>query len=150
MRRGRPKQFVELRDEQREELLRWTRRHSTAQALALRARIILACAEGGDDTVIAKRLGIFRITVGKWRRRYLHRGTDGLLDEPRPATPRTITDADVERVIVRTLEMKPRDATQWSNRSLAAVVGISKSTRPSSSRKIRSSSRRCATSSGST
>lgn len=128
MRRGRPKQVVQLTEDDREELLRWTRRHSTAQALALRARIILACADGGDDVLVAERLGIFRTTVGKWRRRYVRSGRDGLLDEPRPGAPRTITDADVERIIVRTLETKPRDATQWSSRSMAAAVGISKST----------------------
>jgi transposase len=128
MRRGRPKQFVQLSDEDREELLRWTRRPSTGQALAQRARIVLACAEGGDDTQIAERLGLFRTTVGKWRRRFLRRGTDGLLDEPRPGAPRTVSDADVERVIVRTLETKPRDATQWSRRSMASAVGISSST----------------------
>lgn len=128
MRRGRPKQLVELTDAQREELLRWTRRATTAQALALRARIVLACAEGGDDTAVGARLGIYRITVGKWRRRFLKRGADGLLDEPRPGAPRTVTDAEVERVVVRTLETKPRDATQWSTRSMAAAVGISKST----------------------
>jgi|SRR5215470_1614431 len=128
MRRGRPKQVIRLTDDQREELLRWTRRSSTAQALALRARVILACNEGGDDTEVARRLGVYRNTVGKWRRRFLRRGTDGLLDEPRPGAPRTISDADVERVLVRTLETKPRDATQWSRRSMAAAVGISSTT----------------------
>ena len=90
MPRGRRKTDVVLTDEQREELLLWTRRPTTAQALALRARIILACAEGGDDIQIGKRVGAHRTTVGKWRRRYLSMGTDGLLDEPRPGAPRKI------------------------------------------------------------
>ena len=128
MKRGRPKRQVELDTGAREELLRWTRRSTTAQALALRARIVLACAEGGDDSAIARRLGINRATVGKWRRRFLRRGTDGLLDEPRPGAPRTVSDGEVEQIVVRTLESKPRDATQWSRRSMAAATGISPST----------------------
>jgi transposase len=127
MRRGRPKRIVELTTEQREELLRWTRRPTTAQALALRARIILACAEGGDDVEVAARLGIIRDTVGRWRRRFVEHGADGLLDEPRPGAPRKISDADVERVITMTLETKPRDATHWSTRSMAKAVGMSQS-----------------------
>ncbi len=127
MSRGRPKRIVELTEEQREELLRWTRRATTAQALALRARIVLACAEGGDDGDVAERTGVCRATIGKWRRRFIAKGMDGLLDEPRPGTPRKISDADVERVIVRTLETKPRDATHWSTRSMAAEIGMSQS-----------------------
>jgi len=127
MSRGRPKRIVELTEEQREELLRWTRRATTAQALALRARVVLACAEGGDDCDVAERIGVCRTTIGKWRRRFIAKGMDGLLDEPRPGTPRKISDADVERVIVRTLETKPRDATHWSTRSMAAEIGMSQS-----------------------
>ena len=125
--RGRPKRIVELTDAQREELERWTRRATTAQSLALRARIVLSCEEGGDDLVVAERLGIDRNTVGKWRRRFIAKGMDGLLDEPRPGAPRKISDADVERVIVRTLETKPRDATHWSTRSMAEEMGMSQS-----------------------
>lgn len=124
---ARPKRVVELSAEQREELTRWTRRATTAQALALRARIILACAEGGDDVDVADRLDVGRVTVGKWRRRFLSKGMDGLLDEPRPGAPRKISDADVERLIVRTLETKPRDATHWSTRSMAAALGMTQS-----------------------
>jgi transposase len=127
MPRGEAKRIVSLSDDQREELVRWTRRSKTAQALALRARIILACADGGDDTEVAERLDIFRGTVGKWRRRFVAKGTDGLLDEPRPGAPRTITDADVEMVLTRTLETKPRDATHWSTRSLARELGMTQS-----------------------
>ncbi|HEY8072995.1 MAG TPA: IS630 family transposase [Labilithrix sp.] len=127
MARGRPKRIVELTDEQREELTRWTRRATTANALAMRARIILACADGGHDLAIAERIELAPATVGKWRRRFIERGMDGLLDEPRPGAPRKISDADVERVIVRTLETKPRDATHWSTRSMAAEIGMSQS-----------------------
>jgi transposase len=127
MTRGRPKRIVQLTVEQREELTRWTRRATTAQALAMRARVILACAEGGDDLEVAERAGVNRTTVGKWRRRFVAKGIDGLLDEPRPGAPRKISDADVERVIVRTLETKPRDATHWSTRSMATEAGMSQS-----------------------
>lgn len=127
MARGRPKQIVELTKEQREELVRWTRRSTTAQALAMRARIVLACAAGGDDLEVAEEVGANRTTVGKWRRRFIANGMDGLLDEPRPGAPRKISDADVERVIVRTLETKPRDATHWSTRSMAAEIGMTQS-----------------------
>jgi transposase len=127
MARGRKKTEVVLGDEQRKELLRWTRRPTTAQGLALRARIILSCAEGGHDGEIGKRVGADRTTVGKWRRRYLAKGVDGLLDEPRPGAPRKITDDHVERVIAKTLESKPIDATHWSTRSMARTVDMSQS-----------------------
>lgn len=114
--------------EEREALERWLRRPKTAQALAARARIILACADSdADDTALAKRLQVSRLTVGKWRRRFAARRLDGLLDEPRPGAPRKISDADVERVITHTLEKKPRDATHWSTRSMAEAVGMSQS-----------------------
>lgn len=127
MPRGRQKADVVLTVEQREDLLRWTRRPTTAQALALRARIILACAEGGHDAEIGARVGANRTTVGKWRRRYLAQGTDGLLDEPRPGAPRSIRDEQVERVIATTLESKPADATHWSTRSMARETGMTQS-----------------------
>lgn len=107
--------------------MRWTRRATTAQAHAQRARIVLSCAEGGDDVAVAERAGVNRTTVGKWRRRFIAKGMDGLLDEPRPGAPRKIGDADVERLIVRTLETKPRDATHWSTRSMAAESGMTQS-----------------------
>lgn len=125
--RGRPKRILSLTQEQRDELLRWTRRATTSQALALRARVVLGCADGGDDVAVADRLGVYRSTVGKWRRRFIARGLDGLLDEPRPGAPRLIGDDDVERVIVTTLEKKPRKATHWSTRLLAEEVGLSQS-----------------------
>lgn len=116
---------VVLADEERETLQRWAARPSSAQALALRCRIVLACAEGGTNIEVAGRLGIARGTVRKWRVRFVEDRLDGLHDEPRPGAPRKITDADVEKVIVKTLEESPRDATHWSTRSMAASVGMS-------------------------
>jgi transposase len=103
----------------------WVKRRSTAQGLALRARIVLACADGGSNLAVAARLGVNRKTVIRWRARFLRERLDGLTDEPRPGVPRTITDAQVEEVIVRTLEEVPDGATHWSKRELARRVGIS-------------------------
>ena len=111
-------------DEQRT-LENWVRRRSTAQGLAVRARIVLACAQGGSNVAVAARLGVDRHTVSKWRARFLRDRLGGLPDEPRPGVPRTITDAQVEEVVVRTLEEIPEGATHWSKRELAARVGIS-------------------------
>jgi len=118
---------IVLTDDEREQLQVWSRRPSSAQALALRSRIVLACADaaGESNTQIAQRIGIARPTVTKWRNRFAVDRLDGLLDEPRPGRPRTIADADVERVITTTLETVPKDATHWSTRSLAAEVGLS-------------------------
>ena len=96
--------------------------------LALRARIVLKCAEGHSDTAVAQVLRTTRATVGKWRRRFIANGCDGSLDEPRPGTSRSVGDDDVERVVVRTLESVPRGATQWSTRTMAAECGLSSST----------------------
>jgi transposase len=117
---------VVLSDEERDELERWTRRRSSAQALALRARIVLLAAEGLTNTQIAERVGSSRPPVTKWRNRFVERRLDGLSDEPRPGRPRTIADDKVEEVIVKTLETTPKDATHWSTRSMAAEVGLSR------------------------
>src|SRR6266568_239102 len=114
-----------LSDAERRTLENWAKRRKTAQGLALRARIVLACAEGRSNTAVAARLGISRTTVRKWRDRFLARRLDGLGDEPRPGVPRTISDAQVEEVVVRTLEEVPEGATHWSKRELARRVGIS-------------------------
>jgi len=116
-----------LSEDERDTLERWSRRPKSAQALALRCRIVLACAEGGSNIEVGERLGVTRATVGKWRRRFLVQRLDGLHDEPRPGAPRTVSDADVERVIVTTLEQTPRDATHWSTRSMATATGMSQS-----------------------
>jgi transposase len=125
MPRGRPLAVLTLEDRDRETLTRWTRRPKTAQALAQRARIVLAAADGRSNEAIAAELSVTPRTVGKWRRRYLERGPDGLLDEPRPGAPRTIGDDRVEAVITRTLEEKPTNATHWSTRSMARRMGMS-------------------------
>lgn len=114
-----------LSEVERQVLAGWESRRSTAQGLALRARIVLACAEGGSNTAVAVRLRLARSTVKKWRARFLTDRLDGLVDEPRPGAPRTISDAKVEEVVVRTLEEAPEGATHWSKRQLAARVGIS-------------------------
>ena len=106
---------VVLSDEEREVLERWARRPKSSQALALRCRIVLAAADGRSSTEIAEGLGCSRQTMGRWRGRFARRGLDGLHDEPRPGKPRSIGDADVERVIVKTLEEQPPHATHWSN-----------------------------------
>jgi transposase len=111
---------------ERETLQNWSRRPKSAQALALRARMILLCAAGRSNTEVAAELRITKQTVGKWRQRFLDKRLDGLLDEPRPGTPRRLSDADVERVLALTLESAPRNATHWSTRSLAEVSGLSR------------------------
>ena len=116
-----------LSEDERRTLENWVKRRSTAQGLALRARIVLACAQGGSNTAVAARLGVNFKTVSRWRARFLRERLDGLTDEPRPGVPRTITDAQVEEVVVRTLEEVPEGATHWSKRELARRVGISPS-----------------------
>src|SRR6266540_2687759 len=118
---------VVLEGEQRETLERWARRPKSSQALAFRCRVVLAAAEGRSSTEIAAELGCAGSTVGKWRGRFARRGIDGLHDEPRPGKPRSISDEDVERVIVKTLEEQPANATHWSTRSMAAATGMSQS-----------------------
>ena len=116
-----------LSTEEREALEAWLRRPKTAQALATRARIILACAEGKSRMVVARECGVIPWTVSKWRGRFIAGRLDGLLDEPRSGAPRKISDADVERVITLTLETTPLDATHWSTRSMAAKAGMTQS-----------------------
>jgi transposase len=128
MRTGRPIPPLTLTTEEREMLERWTRRPTTAQALAQRARIILSCAAGKTNTRVAREVRVTKQTVGRWRTRFLTARGDGLLDEPRPGAPRTIHDAQIEAVLTRTLESRPADATHWSTRSMAKASGLSRST----------------------
>ena|SRR5215211_6980508 len=109
--RGRPKPPLVLTDEERQTLERWSRRATTAQALALRCKIVLACADGATNKAVAERLGIWPQTVTKWRGRFVRDRLEGLADEPRPGRPRTITDAQVEQVITKTLEEPPPTTT---------------------------------------
>ena len=127
MRTGRPLAELAVTDGEAEALRRFARRPKSAQALALRSKIVLACAAGKSNSEVASELSITKQTVGKWRARFIEKRLDGLLDEPRPGTPRRIGDEQVERVLTLTLESTPRDATHWSTRSLAAHAGISRS-----------------------
>lgn len=124
---GRKLSVLILNDEEQETLQRWSRRPTTAKALAQRAQIILDCAEGKSSDDVAALNRVTRQTVGKWRSRFSSNRLDGLLDEPRPGAPRSISDGQVEDVITRTLETRPRGATHWSTRSMAKASGLSQS-----------------------
>src|SRR5689334_24333111 len=113
MRIGRPMPELVITTEERRTLQEWVRRPKSAQALVLRARIILMCSEGRSNSEVAGRFGVTKQMVGKWRGRFVERRLEGLLDEPRPGTPRKVGDAEVERVLALTLESLPRDATHW-------------------------------------
>jgi transposase len=124
--RGRPKAPLTLTDDERQTLQRWARRAKTAQALALRAKIVLACAEGATNQQVAEQLGIWPQTVGKWRGRFVRGQLEGLSDEDRPGRPRTIADERVEQVITKTLEEPPpHHDSHWSTRSMARATGLS-------------------------
>ena len=125
MRTGRPKAELIVSAEERVTLERWVRRRTSAQALALRAGIVLDCASGMSNTVVARRRRVSKQMVGKWRSRFVGRRVAGLLDEPRCGAPHTVEDAQIEAVIVRTLESLPQDATHWSTRSMAEASGLS-------------------------
>ena len=125
MRTGRPKALLTLSEEERRELESLARRRRSAPALAQRARMVLACAKGQDNKAVARRVRVAPATVGKWRQRFVDGRLEGLLDEPRPGAPRTITDKQIEDVIVQTLESTPRGATHWSTREMARATGLS-------------------------
>src|SRR5437867_4933518 len=125
MRTGRPIPPLTLTEDERDTLERWARRPTTARALAERARLVLECAAGKTNTVVARELRLTKQTIGKWRTRFLSQRLDGLLDEPRPGAPRRIGDTEVERVMRLTLETTPRDATHWSTRAMARRCGLS-------------------------
>jgi transposase len=127
MRMGRPIPELVLTTEELETLQRWARRPKPAQALAQRARLVLACAQGKSNTAVSREMDLTLQTIGKWRSRFVVHRLEGLLDESRPGAPRRIGDADVERVLTLTLEATPRDATHWSTRSLARRCGMSQS-----------------------
>jgi len=118
---------IVLSDDERAQLEAWARRRTSAQALALRSRIVLGAADGLKNIEIAERLGTGRPMVTKWRNRFAEHRLDGLTNDPRPGRPRTVTDEQVEQVIVRTLESAPRDATHWSTRSMAREAGLTQS-----------------------
>ena len=125
---GRPKPELVLSTEERLTLERLANRRKSAQAMAMRARIVINCAKGDTNREVAARLGVSEAMVGKWRRRFVEHRLDGLSDDPRPGAPRTVTDEQVEAVVVKTLEEKPTDATHWSTRSMAKEMGMSRTT----------------------
>jgi len=127
-RTGRPKALLDLTDEERDQLVRWSRRAKSAQALALRSRIVLGCAEGLSNTAVAERERVNQATVGKWRRRFIESRLDGLSDDPRPGRPPSVTAEQVEDVVVTTLESTPENATHWSRAKMAERTGLSPST----------------------
>ena len=127
-RTGRPKAVLTLTDAERSQLVSWSRRAKSSQALALRSKIVLACAEGVDNKSVAAQLRCNPVTVGKWRARFIAARLDGLVDEDRPGRPPSITLDQVEDVLVTTLEAKPANATHWSRTSMAKKSGLSKST----------------------
>jgi transposase len=128
MRTGRPKKPLVLTDEERERLESLAHRARSQAVVARRARVVLACAEGLENKVVAKKLRCSLGMVGKWRSRFLQARLEGLYDEPRPGAPRKVSDAEVEQVIIQTLERTPRGETHWSTRGLAKATGLSRMT----------------------
>src|SRR5437899_6751538 len=126
MRTGRRKVALILTDDERQRLDSLAHRSRSAAALARRARIILACAEGTDSKVVARRLHVTPATVCKWRGRFIRQRLDGLYDEPRPGAVRTVTDDHVEQVVIGTLETTPRGATRWGTGDRARAAGLSR------------------------
>jgi transposase/transcriptional regulator with XRE-family HTH domain len=127
-RTGRPKAELVLTEDERAQLMSWARRRKSAQALALRSRIVLACAAGADNKMVASELGCAESTVGRWRRRFVADRLDGLVDEDRPGRPPSVSVDQIEDVVVATLESTPANATHWSRAKMAQRTGLSKST----------------------
>src|ERR1700730_5724171 len=125
---GRPKQALILTEEERNRLQSLAHRARSQPLLARRARVVLACGEGLDNRSVARKLRVSLGMVGKWRARFLKARLEGLYDEPRPGAPRTVSDEQVEQVVIETLESTPRGETHWSTRGLAKATGLSRMT----------------------
>ena len=123
---GRPKAKLELTGEEREALQRFARRRRTGAGIVMRAKIVLKCATGADNQDVAEELGVGQDMVGRWRKRFVEKRLDGLLDEPRVGRPRSVTDDDVERIVDTTLHEDPKVGTHWSCRKLAKEIGMSR------------------------
>src|SRR6516225_683089 len=128
MRTGRPKQPLILTEEERDRLQSLAHRARSQPLLARRARVVLACGEGLDNKTVARKVRVSLGMVGKWRSRFLKTRMEGLYDEPRPGAPRKVSDAQVEQVVIQTLESTPRGQTHWSTRGLAKATGLSRMT----------------------
>src|ERR1700734_502537 len=128
MRTGRPKQPLILTEEERDRLGSMAHRARSQPLLARRARVVLACGDGLDNEAVARKLRCSRGMVVKWRARFLKQRLEGLFDEPRPGTPRKVSDDQVEQVVIQTLESTPRGQTHWSTRELAKATGLSRMT----------------------
>jgi transposase len=128
MRTGRPKPPLILTEEEHDRLQSLAHRARSQPALARRARVVLACAEGLSNKTVAHKTRTSLGMVGKWRSRFLQARLEGLYDEPRPGAPRQVSDAEVERVVIQTLEHTPRGQTHWSTRGLAKATGLSRMT----------------------
>lgn len=128
MRRGRPLRELVMSDEERAELQRWVRRPKSAQQLVERANIVLLCSKGLSNDAVAERVGVSKVTVCKWRERFRTMRLQGLSDAPRSGPPRRITDDRVDEVVTKTLTSRPKNATHWSTREMAAETGLSQST----------------------
>jgi transposase len=128
MRTGRPKQPLNLSEEEHSQLQSLAHRARSQSQLARRARVVLACGEGLDNKTVARKLRVSLGMVGKWRARFLKTRMEGLYDEPRPGAPRKVSDAEVEQVVIQTLESTPRGQTHWSTRGLAKATGLSRMT----------------------
>ena len=125
---GRPKAELRLTNKERETLQRFAKRRALWNAIVMRSKIVLRCATGAENQDVAEDLGVSEAMVGKWRKRFVERRLDGLLDEPRVGRPRSVTDAQVERVVDKTLHDRPKKGTHWSSRSLAKEIGMTQST----------------------
>jgi transposase len=125
---GRRKPDLVPTEAEHAQLTRWARRATTAQFLALRAKIVLACAQGGTNKQVAAELGVAQATVNRWRSRFITARLDGLTDEPRTGRPPSILPDRVEDIIVATVESTPGKDTHWSRTSMAQRTGLSKST----------------------
>ncbi len=126
MPRGRFLPPLEMTEQTRQQLESMAKSRSLAHGLVRRAEIVLLAAEGWPNKAIGEAVGLSQVTVGKWRRRFVEHGLNGLYDELRPGAPRSISDEQVAEVVYKTLKTKPKDETQWTVRSMGEETGLTK------------------------